>query len=82
MYNNYCIISKTRSRIIKKKIISIFSILAFMGQFWQKVYTVHSEKKSWLDATNVCRTNGFPLQYNEWRPVNEYIKMKAEMKGW
>lgn len=20
--------------------------------------------------------------YNEWRPVNEYIKMKAEMKGW
>lgn len=53
-----------------------------MGQFWQKVYTVHSEKKSWLDATNVCRTYGFPLQYNEWRPVNEYIKMKAEMKGW
>lgn len=53
-----------------------------MGQFWQKVYTVHSEKKSWLDAMHVCRTNGFPLQYNEWRPVNEYIKRKAEVKGW
>lgn len=43
---------------------------------------VHSERKSWLDARNVCVTNGFTMQFNKWEAINKYIKIKAERKGW
>lgn len=55
---------------------------AYMGNIWQNIYMVHSERKSWLDASNVCRTNGFTMQFNMWEAVNTYIKIKAERKGW
>eukprot|EP00105_Crassostrea_gigas_P021899 XP_011441213.1 PREDICTED: uncharacterized protein LOC105337960 [Crassostrea gigas] len=55
---------------------------AYMGQIWQNNYIVHSERKSWLDARNVCKTNGFAMQFKKWKTINQYIIIKAERKGW
>ena len=56
--------------------------LAYMGNIWQNTYILHTERKNWLSALNICHANGINMQFNDWKYVNWYIRIKAERLGW
>jgi hypothetical protein len=53
-----------------------------MGSGWQNDYILYPEKKTWLEARDVCMSIGGALQFAKWSNVNWYIKTKAERYGW
>nr|XP_022325995.1 uncharacterized protein LOC111125970 [Crassostrea virginica] len=55
---------------------------AYMGNIWQNTYVLHTERKNWLGALNTCHAKGINIQFNDWKYVNWYIRIKAERLGW
>ena len=75
VYNSFIFV------IMSTGFLVVFAI-AYMGNIWQNTYILHTERKNWLSALNICHANGINMQFNDWEKVNWYIRIKAERLGW
>ena len=75
VYNSFIFV------IMNTGFLVVFAI-AYMGNIWQNTYILHTERKNWLSALNICHANGINMQFNDWKYVNWYIRIKAERLGW
>ncbi|XP_061184946.1 uncharacterized protein LOC133192961 [Saccostrea echinata] len=54
----------------------------YLSAQWTNDFVVFSERKTWLDARDVCKSIDSVPQYNKWNLLNWYIKTKAIRNGW
>lgn len=55
---------------------------AYWGAVWQKTYILHADRKTFLEAKNICESNGMNMYRGTDEKVHLYIKVKAQRLGW